>query len=361
MSEDLEPGGGAALFEAQELRMASRNRGAPLEAMRHDITPTGLHYLLIHFDIPFTDDVDWRLEVRGAVRSPFSLTMDELRELPSVTAAVTLECAGNGRALLKPRPVSQPWTLEAASTAEWTGTPLRGVLERAGFADGAAEVVFTGADRGVTDGDEHDYARSLSLADAMRDEVLLVHTMNGRPLEPQHGAPLRLIVPGWYGMASVKWLHDIEVVTEPFEGFEQLKSYRYQTRPGEVGEPVTRINVRALMIPPGIADTLTRQRYVDPGRHLLRGRAWSGNGEVVRVEVGVDGEWRDAELAPHVAEHAWRGWAFEWKAVAGVHELRCRATDAVGHSQPLEQRWTVQGMGNNMAQRVIAHVGRGRA
>jgi sulfane dehydrogenase subunit SoxC len=357
VSEDLEPGGGAALFEAQELRMATRNRGVPLEALRYDITPTGLHYLLIHFDIPFTDAVDWRLEVRGAVRSRFTLTMDEIHSLPSVTAAVTLECAGNGRALLKPRPVSQPWLLEACSTAEWTGTPLRAVLERAGVADDALEVVFTGADRGVTDGDEHDYARSLSLADAMRDEVLLAYAMNGRPLEPQHGAPLRLIVPGWYGMASVKWLHDIEVVTEPFEGFEQLRSYRYQTVPGEIGEPVTRMNVRALMIPPGMADTLTRQRYVEPGRHLLCGRAWSGNGVVERVEVGIDGSWADAVLADPVGEHAWRGWSYEWDAVEGLHELQCRATDATGHTQPLDQRWTVQGMGNNMAQRVIARVG----
>ena len=138
---------------------------------------------------------------------------------------MTLECAGNGRTGLSPRPVGQPWVLEAVGTAEWTGTPLRGVLEEAGIAGGAIEVLFGGLDRGTEDGETVRYERSLSLADAHRDEVLLVYAMNGQPLLPQHGAPLRLVVPGWYGMASVKWLDRITLIDYEFGGHHQRANY----------------------------------------------------------------------------------------------------------------------------------------
>jgi sulfane dehydrogenase subunit SoxC len=351
-----EPGDGAAGFEAQELRMATRNRGTPLEALRYDITPSGLHYLLIHFDIPETSEQGWEVEIGGAVSTPLTLSIAEIRQFPSVTMPVALECAGNARALLEPRPVSQPWLLEACSTAEWTGTPLCNVLERAGLKPEAREIVFTGADRGVQNEVEHEYARSLTVSEAMGEEKLLAYEMNGRPLEPQHGAPLRLIVPRWYGMASVKWLRRLDVITGAFEGFQQAEAYRYQNTPEEAGDPVTRMRVRALMIPPGIPDCLTRRRLVSGGRQRLYGRAWSGDGPVVRVEVGVDGSWSNATLEEPIGAFAWRGWWFDWDAVPGVHELRCRATDAAGDTQPLEQRWNVQGMGNNVAQRVTVYV-----
>jgi DMSO/TMAO reductase YedYZ molybdopterin-dependent catalytic subunit len=217
---------GAEPFGLDELRLAGRNRGSLPEALRYDVTPVGLHYLLIHFDVPYVDPASWRLSVGGSVERTVELGLDELRALPAATIPVTLECAGNGRALLKPRPVSQPWLEEAFGNAAWTGTPLRGVLERAGLRPDTAELVFTGADRGVQDGVAHRYARSLTVQEALREEVMLVYAMNGRPLEPQHGAPVRLLVPGWYGMASVKWLTDIEAVTEPFDGFQQQIAYR---------------------------------------------------------------------------------------------------------------------------------------
>ena len=174
--------------------------------MRYPITPTGLHYLLVHYDIPYVDTGQWRLNLRGLVSNPMSLTLDEIISRPAVTMPVTMECAGNGRALLSPRPVSQPWLVEAIGTAEWIGTPLRGVLEDMGIADDAVELLFTGLDRGVQGDEVQYYQRSLSIADASREEVLLAWAMNGQPLQPQHGYPLRLIVPGWYGMTSVKWL-----------------------------------------------------------------------------------------------------------------------------------------------------------
>jgi DMSO/TMAO reductase YedYZ molybdopterin-dependent catalytic subunit len=336
----------------EELQLAARNRGMPLEALRYDVTPTGLHYLLIHFDIPYIDPGTWRLEVGGAVERPFGLTLDEIRALPQQTLRVTLECAGNGRARLSPRPLSQPWLYEAIGTAEWTGTPVWPLLERAGLVDGAVEVVFTGADHGTQGDVEHDYARSLTIQELRRPEVMLVYGMNGRPLEPQHGFPLRLLVPGWYGMTSVKWLTSIHSVREPFVGYQQQPSYWYHSGDDDPGTPVDRMRVRALMVPPGVPDFFTRRRLADAGVIELTGRAWSGVAPVSRVEVAVDGVWSDALLDAPNGDFAWRGWRFEWHAQPGEHTVSCRATDAAGNVQPLEQPWNTQGMGNNSVQTV---------
>ena len=179
---------------------------------------------------------------------------------------MTLECAGNGRARLSPRPVSQPWLQEAIGTAEWTGTSLWPLLDAAGIRPEIVEFVFTGADRGIQGEQEQDYARSLTVEEVRRPEVMLAYEMNGRPLEPQHGFPLRLIVPGWYGMTSVKWLRSIDAVTEPFEGYQQTPAYHYAPNADDLGEPVRRIRPRALMVPPGIPDFFSRHRVVEQGR-----------------------------------------------------------------------------------------------
>jgi sulfane dehydrogenase subunit SoxC len=350
----LEPTDGPLLPE--ELQLAFRNRGMPLEAMRYDVTPTGLHFLVTHWDVPAIDAHSWRLSIGGHVRQPLELTMDDIRARPSETITVTLECAGNGRGWLTPRPVSLPWLGDAVGTAQWTGTPLRGVLEEAGPGPDALDVVFRGADRGIQGDEEQTYARGLTVAEATRPEVLLAYQMNGRPLEPQHGFPLRLIVPGWYGMASVKWLTAIDVTTEPFQGFQQAVAYRYQRDAEDPGEPVERIRVRALMIPPGIPDFFSRRRYVEPGTTRVHGRAWSGNGPVESIEVGVDGRWAEATLAKPIGTLAWIAYSFEWDATPGEHELACRATDAAGNVQPLDPPWNYQGMGNNAVQRLTVTV-----
>ena len=341
-----------------ELQLAARNHGLPLEALRYDVTPAGLHYLLVHYDIPLIDAADWRLRVGGHVERELSLDLDALRALPRRTVRVTMECAGNGRARLHPRPVSQPWLSEAVGTAEWTGTPLAGVLDLAGVLPGAVDVSFTGADHGIERGVEQDYVRGLGVADAVADEVLLVDEMNGGPLPPQHGAPLRLVVPGWYGMAQVKWLQEVTVLDRSFEGFQNETAYRLKTG-DEPGDPVTRIRPRALMVPPGFPDFMSRVRVVDAGRVLLRGRAWSGTAPISRVEVSTDGgsKWQDAELDGSAGRWAWRGWSYSWSAdVAGTTELCCRATDELGNRQPIDQPWNRQGMANNMIQRVPVFV-----
>src|SRR3990172_1495181 len=239
-------------FYREELQLAFRNRGMPLEGLQFDITPTGMHYLLTHFDIPKVEVGTWRLHLEGLVSRALTLTLDDIRPRPAVPLAVTMECAGNGRALLSPRPVSQPWLVEAIGTSEWTGTPLRGLLEEAGLKDGVVEVLFTGLDQGVQGDELQYYQRSLTLDEAMRDEVLLAYEMNGRPLEPQHGYPLRLLVPGWYGMTSVKWLDRIEAIGEPFQGYQMTAAYRRAPSAADPGEPVSLIQVRALMVPPGV-------------------------------------------------------------------------------------------------------------
>ncbi len=340
-------------ISVEELQLAARNHGMPLEALAYDITPIGLHYLLIHWDVPETDPERWAVDVAGLVDRTLSLSMDDLRARPAVTMAVTMECAGNGRARLMPRPISQPWLQEAVGNAEWTGTPLAPILTEAGLRSDAVEILFTGADHGIQGEVEQDYQRSLSIEEAMREEVLLAYAINGQPLPPQHGSPLRLIVPGWYGMTSVKWLRSIEAVAKPFEGF-QMDAYRVRDDPDDAGEPVTYLRPRALMIPPGFPDFPDRLRYVDAGPTRIRGRAWSGSGPVARVEVSTDGEasWTEAELGPQPSRWAWAPWSFIWQASEGEHELVCRASDRAGNVQPVDQRWNFHGLENNMVQRV---------
>lgn len=337
-----------------ELGLAARNHGMPLELMRHDVTPLGAHYLLTHYDIPAADADTWQLDIAGLVGRPRTWTMAELRALPQVTRTVTMECAGNGRARLTPRPVSQPWLNEAVGTMTWTGTPLAPLLAEAEPAPDAVDVVFTGADHGVERGVEQDYARSLSVSEAMRDDVLLAWACNGVELPPQHGYPLRLLVPGWYGMASVKWLRRVEVVAERFDG-PQMRAYRLRQHPDDEGTPLTWILPRALVLPPGVPDFMSRRRILRPGEHVLEGRAWSGWAPVSRVEVSTDDgrTWADAELGPPVDRWAWRRWSRPWQVgEPGSYVVLARAYDESGRSQPLDQPWNRGGFANGSPQRV---------
>jgi DMSO/TMAO reductase YedYZ molybdopterin-dependent catalytic subunit len=273
--------------------------------------------------------------------------------LPQQTLRVTLECAGNGRINVIPRWQTQPWEHGAVSTAEWCGTPLRSLLERAEPAADATDICFFGADRGFDGGCEQNYARSLKPDLAMQDSVLLVWSMNGAPLPPQHGFPLRLIVPGWYGMASVKWLRRIEVLSRPFEGYQQVTNYVYRHERGDPGVPVAEMRVKSLMVPPGIPDWYARHRTVEAGLVELTGRAWCGGGvAVAKVSIGVDGVWSEAVLDRPQGRYAWIGWRYLWDASPGEHVLACRATDANGETQPLDPPWDYFGFGNNAVHRM---------
>ncbi|TCC54862.1 sulfite oxidase [Kribbella pittospori] len=337
-----------------ELQLAARNHGMPMEALRYDVTPAGLHYVLVHYDIPMTNASHWRLTVDGCVEQPLSFGLTELRAMGRRTVRVTLECAGNGRAALQPRPISQPWLTEAVGTAEWTGVLLSDLLRAAGIRSDAVDVVFTGADHGVERGIEQDYQRGLTLTEAIDSGAIIAWEMNGQPLPPQHGYPLRLVVPGWYGMASVKWLRSIELIDHAFEGFQNAVAYRLRTGQDDAGAPVTRIEPRALLIPPGFPDFMSRHRFVAAGTITLEGRAWSGWGPIERVEISTDAgvTWQTVKLdAPGNDEYAWRAFTHDWEATPGEHVLTVRAYDASGREQPIEAPWNRGGFANNSAQR----------
>jgi DMSO/TMAO reductase YedYZ molybdopterin-dependent catalytic subunit len=344
------------MFTEPEIRLAMRNHGMPLEALRYDLTPPGLHYLLTHFDIPAVDADTWTLGIAGLVDRPLSLSLADLRALPQEARTVTMECAGNGRSALDQRPVSQPWVHEAIGTSRWTGVPVSALLERAGVTEGAIEVVFSALDHGIDGGVEQHYERSLSLELARSDEPIVAISMNGAPLPPQHGFPARLVVPGWYGMTNVKWLSRITAVDTPFQGYQQAVSYRIRHRPDEQGEAITRMLPRALMIPPGIPDFASRDRtFVGPC--TITGRAWSGWGAIERVDVTTDGGglWQPAVLDQSMSNGKahWCSWSYLWETPQpGEHVLMARAQDAAGNEQPDLPEWNVGGYLNNAVQRV---------
>jgi DMSO/TMAO reductase YedYZ molybdopterin-dependent catalytic subunit len=347
----------AGIFSETEVELANRNSGMPLESLEYDLTPIGQHYLLTHFDIPHLNRAEHIVSFSGDLANPYSLCYDEIISLPKETIPVTLECAGNGRTNIDPRNFSMPWKYGAVGTSEWTGTRLRPLLKEACLNPDVVEVSFTGADRGYDSGHEHNFARSLTLAQIEELDVLLVYQMNGIPLLPQHGAPLRIIVPGWYGMASVKWLTEIKALSKPFDGYQQIGTYRFRQRRDEVGEPITEMRVKSLMKPPGIPDWTSRKRSVSPGLIPLTGRAWSGGGKkITKVEVLINNKWIEAKLENQDSKYSWIKWILNWSAKPGHHILSCRATDEMGASQPENPIFDVGGFANNSIQEIEVFV-----
>ncbi|HLE96718.1 MAG TPA: sulfite oxidase [Candidatus Thermoplasmatota archaeon] len=318
------------------------NASTPIPALAEDRTHPRLHYVRDHFDRPEAPaDADaWRVRVRGLVARPLELGLAELRQFPSRAVDVTLECAGNSRTRLRPVPSGVGWDDGAVSTARWTGASLVEILMRAGVEPGAVEVVLRGADG---DG-ETAYARSLPLDVAHHPDTLLAWEMDDAPIPLLHGGPLRLVVPGWYAMASVKWVTDVEVSDRPFEGRFQTGDYCYLDAEGRVLGPVTLARVKSLLYEPADGAQVPASREVK-----VHGRAWSGDAPVRRVDVSTDGgaTWRRADLGPSLGPYAWRAFAFRWTPSPGAHVLVPRATDEAGHVQPLEPPWNLRGYGNN--------------
>jgi DMSO/TMAO reductase YedYZ molybdopterin-dependent catalytic subunit len=316
-------------------------------ALQDDITPNNLHYVRSNFPLP---EHDGTLEITGAVDKPITLTLDDLRAMPAVEHVVTMECAGNGRLGQRPLPVGEPWGFNAVSTASWTGAHLHQVLEMAGPTAAGVDVEFRGADHGryAQAGRVYDdlaYVRALTLAEAAdpSSEILIAYAMNGEELPADHGAPFRIIAPRWYGVASVKWLKSIKVLTAPYEGEFQTSHYMYEweDRPHE---PVTLMAVRARITDPAPG------AIIPAGTYTVRGKAWSGFGPITRVDVSLTGEadWQPATLEPQKDLCQWQNWSFEWPADApGRHTLRARATDAAGNVQPAVPPWNRLGYGNN--------------
>jgi DMSO/TMAO reductase YedYZ molybdopterin-dependent catalytic subunit len=329
-------------FTAMEVAGKSRCHGMHLEGMTYPITPIGMHYLLIHYDIPEIDEKAYKVRVDGLVKNELTLDMDYFRSRPKVTVPATMECCGNGRASQKWRLWAHvPWNHDAIGTAEWTGTPLRGVLEEAGLLDDAVEVLFTGLDKGIQgppDGAQVQYfQRSLTVDYVMNpdNDVLLCYEINGMPLPPQHGFPLRLLVPGWLGATNVKWIDSIEATSTRLTE-RQMKWYSYAESDNDPNRiPCTFQKTRAMMIPPGIPDFVCRRRHLEETDAVeLRGRAWSGGLRITEVDVSLDGgnTWLPAKVDAPFAKWAWVGWSFTWENVTpGEYTLRCRAKDERGN------------------------------
>lgn len=309
-------------------------------ALDEFLTPTAQHYVRSHFAVPTVDAAAWRLEVRGAVGQPLSLSLDQLRALPKTSRVVTMECAGNGRQFLTPAVPGVQWERGAVSTAEWTGVRLADLLAKAGVSTEATRVAFEGHDKGEVKNTPLPsgpitFHRSMTLAEARTRDVLVAYAINGEPLPAAHGAPARLIVPGCYGMASVKWLSSIEVVTGEFDGYWETTDYAYWDR--STGRPLRRplmgMQVKSLIARPSARGQVARGTVVDIG-----GAAWS-DGAVTRVEVSTDGgaTWRDAEFIDPQGASTWRRWRLRWQvpATAGEVVLMSRATDAQGRTQPM--------------------------
>jgi DMSO/TMAO reductase YedYZ molybdopterin-dependent catalytic subunit/rhodanese-related sulfurtransferase/glyoxylase-like metal-dependent hydrolase (beta-lactamase superfamily II) len=314
------------------------------------VMPNARFYVRNHFETPSLDATSWRLSVGGLVERPMQLSLRDLQNMRSHSLVATLECAGNGRSMFDPQVDGEQWHLGAVSTAEWTGVPLGEVLDRAGAGQGACQVVFRGADSGVVDQSRPPvpFERSLSLDDARDSEALLAYAMNGEPLPVQHGYPLRLVVPGWYAVASVKWLAEIDLVGSPLEAFFQTERYyfEWQRDGATVREPVRLQRVRSVITSP------TSDAELDAGQLTIRGVAWSGAAPIAGVDVSVgDGPWQPAQLIGERRRHSWQWWELLTQVGGqGTTTLRCRATDLAGRAQPDRPEWNRLGYGGNAIQ-----------
>jgi len=302
------------------------------------ITPNDLFYVRNHFSQPKIDVAAWRLKIEGAVNKPLELTLDDVKELSVKRRRLMLECAGNGRVYLTPAAKGVNWQLGAVGNADWTGVTLADVLDRADVKSSAVEVVLEGADTGVIADPQSPgpiaFARSLPLEKARKPEVILAWHMNGMDLSPEHGAPLRAVVGGWYGMASVKWLKRIVVVEQPFQGFFQSLDYTYFRRIHGLPSltAITAIPVKSQIARP------SQDEIIESGKpYKVVGAAWAGEADVAKMEISVDGgkTWSEAALSGEAVPFCWRLWTFMWKEPAkGRTTVMARATDSNGVSQP---------------------------
>jgi DMSO/TMAO reductase YedYZ molybdopterin-dependent catalytic subunit len=324
---------------------------ASLSSLDEEITPIDRFFIRSHFAVPQLDPGTWRLEIDGEVERPRTLTLEEIAALPHEDLTSVLECAGNSRVTVRPKAEGVLWGHGAVSAARWRGVPLRTVLEAVGVKPTAVEAVLEGADCGHEPGvpEELHYAMSIFVDKAFDAHTLLVDQMNGVPLPASHGFPVRAVVPGWYGMASVKWLTRIHFTAQPFQGYFRSRAYAY-IREGDTGDspkpPVTSVRVKSLLTWPREGQVLA------PGRYRLRGVAWSGDAPILRVVVSTGPEpgavWRPAHLRPGSSLHSWSHWDVLCDLPQpGFYVLRARATDELGNTQPVEAEWNFRGVGVN--------------
>jgi DMSO/TMAO reductase YedYZ molybdopterin-dependent catalytic subunit len=342
---------------ASELNVRSEDpvcASASLSHLDDELTPTRRFFIRNHFDIPRLDVSSWALSIWGEVERPFMLRLEDLKALPRKEMVCLLECAGNSRSVMYPPAEGVPWDHGAVGTARWAGVPLAAVLEQASLRPNATDVLFEGADYGkertapgVLAPTECSYAMSLPLANALHPDTMLAYEMNGESLPAEHGYPVRLLVPNWYGMASVKWLANIRVLNQPFRGFHENDYYVFLAEgatDSPLGQRVTTIRVKSLITWPA------RGWVIPTGRHQIRGVAWSGQGTISRLEVSTDDgrSWHAGVLQEAQSPHAWRRWHYLWEVrKPGYYLIRAKATDAKGNTQPPQAPWNFRGYAVN--------------
>jgi DMSO/TMAO reductase YedYZ molybdopterin-dependent catalytic subunit len=317
------------------------NLEPPFSGQSAFLTPMDQFYVRNHFPTPAIKEEEFALEVSGAVEKPLKLSLKELKALPQVSRPITLECAGNGRVFLAPPVKGLQWQFGAVGTAEWGGVELKTLLDKAGVKPGAVEVILVGADKGTIAGDAPSpgaihFDRSIPLKKAIAPETMLVHSMNGEPLTPAHGYPLRAVVGGWYGMAAVKWLTRIIVTDKPYDGFWQTFDYSfYERTDGGLAtlKPLAGMLPKAQISRPAIGEAVVAGSKV-----TIRGMAWAGESTVAKVQVSTDGglTWLAVPLDGEAVPFCWRLWSHEWSVPEkpGTAKLLARCYDAEGRGQP---------------------------
>lgn len=332
----------------------------PVALLDSWITPNEHFYVRSHMPVPpALDAAAWTLQVEGEVATPLTLSLAEIRKLPAASVAVTLECAGNGRAFFEPPVAGIQWQKGAVGTARWTGVRLAEVLKRAGAKSSGAFVLMNGADRGP--GTMPDFVRQVPMAKALDPDTILAYDMNGVPIPPVHGFPLRAIVPGWEGAYSVKWITNLQVVDKEFDGFWVATAYRFPTKRVKPGAavppadmaPLTGLVIKSLITQP--LDGAALQRGTIP----VAGFAWAGEDDVQRVEVSADhgATWQPARLVGEQARYAWRRFEATLEATkAESYLIMSRATDSKGRRQPEVPVWNPSGYLWNLPDQVRVEV-----
>jgi DMSO/TMAO reductase YedYZ molybdopterin-dependent catalytic subunit len=321
------------------------NQETRLETLRGYVTPASHFFVRNHTNTPSIDPATWRLRVEGnAVARPLQLSFDELQRLPSRSVICYVECAGNGRGFFKELQgkvaSGTQWRFGAIGVAEWTGVPLATVLEMARVKPGTPRDILNVLVEGL---DSVKVRRPMSLAKAMEEETLLAYAMNGESVPPDHGFPVRAIVPGWVGINNVKWVGRVEVRDQAIDVPTTTTSYVLEGPDYPTKTPVRLQTIKSAVALPWGAT-------LPAGRHRVRGFAWSPVGRISRVEYSLDrgASWRPATLREPNLPRAWVRWDFEWDARPGDHVIITRAVDEQGNAQPASMPWNAQGYGYNV-------------
>lgn len=314
------------------IKYSPADYGTPIELIDGLIVPNSLFFIRSHGPTAFITPDEWRLKVTGQVSNELTLTLDDLKAMPSRQLTAFLECSGDSRGRFQPKANGTQWGNTAISNAVWTGVPVADVLHKAGLKDGVVQVVMQGADFGG-------FQRGLPIAKAQNEDTMLVWEMNNEPLPVPNGGPVRLLVPGWGGVASTKWIVGMEAIDHAFQGAFNTQLYLVLDKNGNLVRPVQQMPVKSVITSPAPSEK------VAAGQRAIAGYAWSGYGGITRVEVSTDGgsTWNAATITQADGPYSWVRFAYVWDAKSGSATLSSRATDAQGYVQPKTVPWNKSG------------------